>query len=77
MNLPFREGYKTWRFNDLTSHAEDEFVKFSPFYPHGGIDKSVFRNNTMKNQNGRVIVDFENFGVKTLAYAKARLEKIS
>ena len=22
---------------DVTSHAEDEFVKFSPFYPHGGI----------------------------------------
>ena len=22
---------------DVTSHADDEFVKFSPFYPHGGI----------------------------------------
>ena len=22
---------------DVTSHAQDEFVEFSPFYPHGGI----------------------------------------
>jgi hypothetical protein len=22
---------------DVTSHAHDEFVKFSPFYPNGGI----------------------------------------
>lgn len=22
---------------DVTSHAEDEYIKFSPFYPHGGI----------------------------------------
>ena len=22
---------------DVTSHAKDEFIKLSPFYPHGGI----------------------------------------
>ena len=22
---------------DVTSHAQDEFIKFSPFYPNGGI----------------------------------------
>ena len=31
------EQYPDAMIIDATSHAQDEFVKFSPFYPHGGI----------------------------------------
>lgn len=32
-----KKEYPNAMIIDVTSHADDEFVKFSPFYPHGGI----------------------------------------
>ena len=32
-----KEEYPDAMIIDVTSHAVDEFVKFSPFYPNGGI----------------------------------------
>lgn len=32
-----KEKYPDAMIIDVTSHAQDEFVKFSPFYPNGGI----------------------------------------
>lgn len=32
-----KDIYPGCRIVDVTSRAEDEYVKFSPFYPHGGI----------------------------------------
>ena len=34
---PLKKEYPNAMIIDVTSHAEDEFVKFSPFYPHCGI----------------------------------------
>ena len=35
--LSLMEKYPDAMIIDVTSKAQDEFVKFSPFYPHGGI----------------------------------------
>ena len=35
--LSLKEMYPDAMIIDVTSHAQDEFVKFSPFYPIGGI----------------------------------------
>ena len=35
--LSLKEMYPDAMIIDVTSHAQDEFVKFSPFYPNGGI----------------------------------------
>ena len=35
--LSLKEKYPNAMIIDVTSKAQDEFVKFSPFYPHGGI----------------------------------------
>ena len=35
--LSLKEMYPDAMIIDVTSKAQDEFVKFSPFYPHGGI----------------------------------------
>ena len=35
--LSLKEKYPDAMIIDVTSKAQDEFVKFSPFYPHGGI----------------------------------------
>ena len=35
--LSLKEKYPDAMIIDVTSHAQDEFVKFSPFYPNGGI----------------------------------------
>ena len=35
--LSLKEKYPDAMIIDVTSKAQDEFVKFSPFYPNGGI----------------------------------------
>ena len=38
-----KEKYPDAMIIDVTSHAQDEFVKFSPFYPNGGIPVPLVR----------------------------------
>ncbi len=56
--LSLKEKYPDAMIIDVTSKAQDEFVKFSPFYPIGGIpvpftendiDTSLFSKRDMKN----------------------------
>lgn len=104
-----RRQYPDAIIHDVTSHATDEFVKFSPFYPHGGIpvpftpnmtamsvesiwqglkdyvnsgiDTSVFRNSTMKDikRTKRKYGEMRGhkkgvFGTEHLGYLEARYE---
>lgn len=50
---------------DVTSHADDEFVKFSPFYPHGGIPIPYSNGVTSQSVEGiwQGLKVFENVGV--------------
>lgn len=50
---------------DVTSHADDEFVKFSPFYPHGGIPAPFTDGVTSQSVEGiwQGLKVFENVGV--------------
>lgn len=50
---------------DVTSHADDEFVKFSPFYPHGGIPVPFTDGVTSQSVEGiwQGLKVFENVGV--------------
>ena len=50
---------------DVTSHAQDDFVKFSPFYPHGGIPIPFTDNITAESVEGiwQGLKVFENVGV--------------
>ena len=50
---------------DVTSHADDEFVKFSPFYPHGGIPVPFTDGVTSQSAEGiwQGLKVFENVGV--------------
>ena len=50
---------------DVTSHADDEFVKFSPFYPHGGIPVPFTEGVTSQSVEGiwQGLKVFENVGV--------------
>lgn len=41
-----RNQYPDAVIHDVTSHANDEFVKLSPFYPHGGIPVPFTPNMT-------------------------------
>ena len=52
-------------FIDVTSHADDEFVKFSPFYPHGGIPVPFTDGVTSQSVEGiwQGLKVFENVGV--------------
>lgn len=50
---------------DVTSHADDEFVQFSPFYPHGGIPIPFTEGVTSQSVEGiwQGLKVFEDVGV--------------
>lgn len=47
-----KKEYPDAMFIDVTSHAEDEFVKFSPFYPHSGIPVPFTPGKTSQSVEG-------------------------
>ncbi len=55
---------------DVTSKAEDEFVKFSPFYPHGGIPVPFTDPSVASSVEGiwQGLKVFENADVDTHAF---------
>ena len=55
---------------DVTSRSEDEYVKFSPFYPHGGIPVPYSQGVYGKSVEGiwQGLKVFENTGISKAAF---------
>ena len=64
--------------HDLTSHAEDEFVKFSPFYPHGGIPVPFSPGVTAMSVESiwQGLKDFENYGIDTSVFRNDTMKNL-
>ncbi len=60
-----QKAYPDAMIIDVTSHADDEFVKFSPFYPHGGIPVPFTNGVTSQSVEGiwQGLKVFESNGV--------------
>ncbi len=63
---------------DVTSHADDEFVKFSPFYPHGGIPIPYSNGVTSQTVEGiwQGLKVFENVGVDVHSFKITDMKNI-
>ncbi len=63
---------------DVTSHAEDEFVKFSPFYPNGGIpvpfSEGVFAASVEGIWQGLKV--FESYNIDTSMFSKRDMKNL-
>lgn len=69
---------------DVTSHAENEFVQFSPFFPHGGIPIPFTNGATSQSVEGiwqglkvfeDVDVDINSFRIKDMKNIKRTTRK--
>lgn len=60
-----KKDYPDAMIIDVTSHADDEFVQFSPFYPHGGIPIPFTEGVTSQSVEGiwQGLKVFEDVGV--------------
>lgn len=60
---------------NLTSKAKDDFVKFSPFYPHGGIPVPFSPGWTSESVEGiwQGLKVFSDFGVNTSKFKVASM----
>lgn len=63
---------------DVTSHATDDFVKFSPFYAHGGIPVPFSPGKTSASVEGiwQGLKVFETEGVDTKMFAVKNMKNI-
>lgn len=63
---------------DVTSKAEDEFVKFSPFYPNGGIPVPFTEDYIAASVEGiwQGLKVFENDGIDTQMFAKKDMKNM-
>jgi len=63
---------------DVTSHAEDEFVKFSPFYPHGGIPVPFSDGLTSQSVEGiwQGLKVFQGYDVDTRLFRNKEMKDL-
>lgn len=63
---------------DVTSHAQDEFVKFSPFYPNGGIPVPFSEGVTAASVEGiwQGLKVFEDGDVDTKSFSKREMKNL-
>ena len=64
--------------HDVTSHAIDEFIKFSPFYPHGGIPVPFTPNMTAMSVESiwQGLKDYDSVGIDTSVFRNATMKDI-
>ena len=62
-----KKDYPDAMIIDVTSHADNEFVQFSPFYPHGGIPIPFTEGVTSQSVEGiwQGLKVFENYNIDT------------
>lgn len=63
---------------DVTSHATDDFIKFSPFYAHGGIPVPFSDTTTSASVEGiwQGLKVFETAGIDTKMFAVKNMKNI-
>lgn len=73
-----RRIYPDAIIHDVTSHATDEFVKFSPFYPHGGIPVPFTPNVTAMSVESiwQGLKDYVNSGIDTSVFRNSTMKDI-
>ena len=73
-----RRQYPDAVIHDVTSHATDEFVKFSPFYPHGGIPVPFTPNMTAMSVESiwQGLKDYVNSGIDTSVFRNSTMKDI-
>lgn len=73
-----RKDYPDAIIHDVTSHATDEFVKFSPFYPHGGIPVPFTPNVTAMSVESiwQGLKDYVNSGIDTSVFRNSTMKDI-
>ena len=75
--LSLKEKYPDAMIIDVTSKAQDEFVKFSPFYPNGGIPVP-FTDDVALSVEGiwQGLKVFENSDVDTSRFSKRDMKNM-
>ena len=70
-----KKDYPGAIIHDVTSHATDEFIKFSPFYPHGGIPVPFTPNMTAMSVESiwQGLKDYDLFVLGWLIYYSEKL----
>ncbi len=69
--------YPDARIIDVTSHATDQFVKFSPFYPHGGIPVPFTKMTaTCVEAIWQGLKVFENYDIDTNMFKNGTMKNI-
>ena len=63
---------------DVTSHAQDEFIKFSPFYPNGGIPVPFTEGLVAVSVEGiwQGLKVFEDHDIDTSLFSKRDMKKL-
>lgn len=63
---------------DVTSHAKDEFVKFSPFYPNGGIPVPFTEGLVAVSVEGiwQGLKVFEDYDIDTSLFSKRDMKNL-
>lgn len=63
---------------DVTSHAQDEFVKFSPFYPNGGIPVPFTEGLVAVSVEGiwQGLKVFEDYDIDTSLFSKRDMKNL-
>ncbi len=72
------EKYPGAKIIDVTSHATDNFVKLSPFYPHGDIPVPFTENMKAKSVEGiwQGLKVFENHDIDTSLFRNDTMENL-
>ena len=73
-----KKDYPGAIIHDVTSHATDEFIKFSPFYPHGGIPVPFTPNMTAMSVESvwQGLKDYDSVGIDTSVFRNATMKDI-
>lgn len=63
---------------DVTSHAQDEFIKFSPFYPNGGIPVPFTEGLVAVSVEGiwQGLKVFEDYDIDTSLFSKRDMKNL-
>ena len=73
-----KKNYPDAIIHDVTSHSTDEFIKFSPFYPHGGIPVPFTPNMTAMSVESiwQGLKDYDSVGIDTSVFRNGTMRDI-
>ena len=73
-----KKEYRDAMIIDVTSHAQDEFIKFSPFYPNGGIPVPFTEGLVAVSVEGiwQGLKVFEDYDIDTSLFSKRDMKNL-